>query len=337
MAGKYNGAIAKVAGIEKLIVEILGVEASYVEDYDRLQIRGDDRVQSRIDKNNAPKFMVERYTHQMGESTFPPIIVTADHIKVDGNTRDKAYAARGTRYIDALVIPIHWDSADIETRRRLEFLSERINNMNGLPLDLEEREKMVATMIAQGAPDEEIVSQVGLPLNKIIALRDRYKAAVRLERLGFESDSIPDGLLRTFGSGGTMKLDDDAYKGVIGIVQDAGIDKTNDVKALAASLNEIGTSEGRRERLARERVAREPEIAARASGQVVTALAGQLRGRLKFIVNNPAAAFVERNPEKIEEHVALIESAQQVLTQILALQVAATGSASARPETRPHH
>jgi hypothetical protein len=92
MPTKYNG--AKVAEIEKCIQALLGVEAEFTDRYDRLQIRGDDRVQSRIDKNNAPKFMVERYANQMGEFTFPPVIVTQDHVTVDGNTRVKARAQR---------------------------------------------------------------------------------------------------------------------------------------------------------------------------------------------------------------------------------------------------
>ena len=147
----HGGPMTKAAEIEKLIEAIVGVQAELDEHYDRLQIRTDDRVQSRIDKNSAPKFMVERYANQMGEYTFPPIVVTRDGLTVDGNTRNKAREVRNERYCSALVIPIDWNTADEATQQKLTLLSELINNMNGLPLFDEERSKMVINLISMGA------------------------------------------------------------------------------------------------------------------------------------------------------------------------------------------
>src|SRR6516162_8084197 len=136
---RMNGAStdAKASLVERLVQKILGIEVASVPDYDRLQIRASDRVQGRIDKNNAPAFMVERYAMQMGEFQFPPILLTSDHIIVDGNTRNKAYGKRNERHIAVQVIPIHWDTADHATKEKILFLSQVINNMNGLPLDKE--------------------------------------------------------------------------------------------------------------------------------------------------------------------------------------------------------
>jgi hypothetical protein len=76
MAQFNNSPAGKGAEISKTIETVLGVEPHFIAQFDRLQIRTDDRVQSRIDKNSAPKFMVERYANQMGEFHFPPIVIT---------------------------------------------------------------------------------------------------------------------------------------------------------------------------------------------------------------------------------------------------------------------
>jgi hypothetical protein len=86
---KFNSSRAgTVAEIEKSIGTVLGedVEMKMDPQFDRLKIRADDRVQSRIDKNTAPKMMV---ANQRGEFHFPPILLRSDHIIIDGNTRTR--------------------------------------------------------------------------------------------------------------------------------------------------------------------------------------------------------------------------------------------------------
>jgi hypothetical protein len=118
MTSINNNENGKTAEIQRVIELKLGVAAQFDPHYDRLRIRMDDRVQSRIDKNTAPKFMVERYAAQMSVFTFPPVVITSDGILVDGNTRTKAAAQRNDRYLPVLIVPIAWDTADAETRGR---------------------------------------------------------------------------------------------------------------------------------------------------------------------------------------------------------------------------
>jgi len=311
----------KAAQIEKVILAVLGdVEIKLESRFDRLQIRTDDRVQSRIDKNTAPKFMVERYANQMGEFTFPPILLTSDCIIIDGNTRNKAYATRNDRYIAVMVVQVEWDHADAPTRRKLLFLSELINNMNGLPLSDEEREKMAMTMLEQDAPDEEIVTKVGLSLKVVSELRDKYRAMTRLKSIGIdpEQEDLSDRTLRAFGKTRVMRLDEESYRGVAQLTVDAGL-KANEVKAAAAQLNEFKTAEMRRDYLERERQAREPEITARRRGETAINLAAHLRGRLKLLFDHPVSVFVEHNPERIDEYVELIDKSIEVLREIRGL------------------
>jgi hypothetical protein len=311
--------MTKTAEIERLIEAVVGVQADLDEHYDRLQIRTDDRVQSRIDKNSAPKFMVERYANQMGEYNFPPVIVTRDGITVDGNTRNKARELRNERYCAALVIPVDWDTADESMQQKILLLSELVNNMNGLPLFDEERNKMVTTMVAMGSSDQEISTKVGVSVKDVRELRDQHRASQRLKALGIDPNAFSARTLRAFGKQKVHSLDDRSYHGVAELTRDAGM-KGNEVKALAGSLAESGSDEMRRERLARERQAREPQITALQKGHTIGMHARELHKSLQFLLKHPIEAFIERNPEKIEDYLEALEAAQGRLREIIALQ-----------------
>src|SRR5262252_1555743 len=99
-----------------LIEAMLGLKPKLEADFDLTRIDPNERVQIRIDKNNAPKEMVTRFASQMTFSKFPPIVVTRDPKIVDGNTRYRARVERGERYAAALVIPVDYETADAETK-----------------------------------------------------------------------------------------------------------------------------------------------------------------------------------------------------------------------------
>jgi hypothetical protein len=327
---RYNGGNTKVPMIEKIISSVLGVDAEFEPHYDRLKIPTDTRVQSRIDKNNAPTSMVNRYANQMGEFDFPPIIVTKDAITVDGNTRVKAHAKRGDRYIPALVVPIAWEGADDATQRKLLYISELINNMNGLPLDDGERRKMAYTMIEEGAPDEDIVGKVGLTLASVRGLREKHKASQRLQQVGIDPKGPISEILRAFGKSNPQALDDTSFRDVAQLAVDAGL-KANEVNSLATSLAQTGSPELRQERLTRERQSRETQISARRTGQANPQLANQLRKKLQILFEHPLTVFLEHDPEKIQEHVEILAKAEEILGNVRAAQ--ANVQATVQPQT----
>jgi hypothetical protein len=313
---RYNGGNVKVPMIEKIIKDTLGVDADFEPQFDRLKIPADERVQSRIDKNNAPAHMVNRYANQMGEFDFPPVVLTKDGIKIDGNTRVAAHTKRGDRYIPALVIPVVWSEADATTRRKLLLISEMINNMNGLPLDDTERKKMARTMIEDGRADEDIVGKVGLNLNVVRELREKHKGRLRLSSLGVNADAghIVN-VLRAFGKPTAQDLDDTTFTKLAELTSDAGL-KSNEIGALATALAQQGSAELRSERLARERQARADQITALRTGQVVPKLAASLRKKLAALFEHPLTAFIEHDPELVQEHVDLLEKAEEILRNI---------------------
>ena len=271
MAPRSNGHGPQPTDVVALCLRFLGVEPILQPQYDRAQVRLLDRVQGRLDVNNAPAYMVKRYAELMREATFPPPLYTGDAVPVDGNTRTRAYEMRGVRYIPAYVLEgINYDGANEDTKRKLRLLSLAINARNGLALDERELLEFAAELMAAGASDEDIVGQTGVKLAKVTALRDRRRAAERLTHLGVNVDGLKltDTVLRAFGKPNPMRLDDDMFKGLVELAKDAGITKGGAISGIATAINELPTVESKRERLARERTALEPQILARQHGQV---------------------------------------------------------------------
>jgi hypothetical protein len=345
MANRFNGQPAQAADIPALCLQYVGVEPTLVEQYDRLQVQMQDRVQSRIDANNAPDYQVKRYAAMMSESHFPAPLVTKDNIPVDGNTRFKAHALRSTRYIQCWQLPISWHDADNGTKRKLLLLSLALNAMNGLPLDDEERLKYASNLISDGSSDEEIVGKTGLALSKITSLRDQERASERLIHMGVAvkdqqgNKLFPETVLRAFGKPAAMRLDDGDFKEVFQLSKEAGL-KGTAIASLATSINEAATPESRKERLARERQALQPQILALSHGHEHPMNTTRLRNALIMLCEKPITSFVEGNAEKAPEYVELIDKAIDKLTELRTLQISQptiAAQARAAQTGRPAH
>lgn len=319
----FNGQPAQGVDIIALCQQYVGVTPTLVPQYDRLQVRLQDRVQSRIDVNNAPDYMVKRYARLMSETRFPPPLYTEDGVPVDGNTRTKAHAERNTRYIEAYVLPIKANDADPAIQRKLRLLSLALNAMNGLPLDEVERLGYASELIQDNVSDEEIVGKTGLAMSKVMFLRDQQRARERLAHLGISvdgSNKLPETTLRALGKPTAMRLDDDAFKGIVNLTKDAGL-KGQGISALATSLNEAPTSELRRERLSRERQALEPQILARQHGQQHPMYTDKLRKTMELVLANPVSSFIEGNGEKAPGYVELLDKFLDKIAEVRDLQL----------------
>lgn len=332
----FNGQPAQAVDIVVLCQQYVGVEPVFVAQYDRLQVRMQDRVQSRIDQNNAPDFQVKRYANQMSESRFPPPLVTKDNIPVDGNTRFRAHALRSTRYIECWQLPISWDDADLTTKHKLLLLSLALNAMNGLPLDEIERLLYASELIRDNASDEEIVGKTGVSMSKVTSLRDQQRARERLTHLGINVTglNLPETTLRAFGKPAAMRLDDEAFKGVVNLARDAEL-RGQAISAIATSLNEATSSESRRERLARERQALEPQILALQHGQAHPMYTDRLRKTMELVIANPVTAFIEGNGEKAPGYLELLDKFLEKIAEIRDLQLSQPAIAAQAIQPQP--
>jgi hypothetical protein len=326
MATRSNGSTASSVDVVALCLKYVGVEPTLDPHYKRSQVRLLDRAQARIDKNNAPDHMVKRYAHQMGEGPFPPPLYTEDHVPVDGNTRTKAYALREENYIEAYILPIAWDTADLATKDKLIQLSLAINAKNGLPLDIAEMMKFAEMLIRSGHNDEDIVGNTGLASSKVAMLRAQLRAKDRLANLGHDV-KLPDTTLRAFGKPNAMRLDDESYNGLVHLTKDADL-KGNQINSLASALNEATSDISRRERLQHERQALQAKITAIQHGQLHPILTDKLRKMFELLSNNPITAFVEGDPERAAEYLDMLDQAITKLAEIQTLQQSQGASAA---------
>ena len=219
------------------------------------------------------------------------------------------------------MLPLKWETATPEIQRKLVLLSLAINTMNGKPLDEVELLKMAGGLIQEGDSDEEIVGKTGLPMSKVTSLRDTTKATERLNSVGLNPTTLglPSTTLRALGKPMAMSLDDEDYKAVATLAEEAGL-KGNQVNSLATSLKETGSPESRRERLARERQALQPQILGRAHGQEHPIYTARLRRTLELLRDSQITSFVEGNLELVPEYIELLDKSIERLGELRALQ-----------------
>lgn len=334
---RSNGQPSEPTDVVALCQRYLGVEPQLVAQYDRLHVQLQRRVQSRIDVNNAPDYMVQRYARLMSETRFPPPLYTEDGVPIDGNTRTRAYIERNVRYIEAYVLPIKALDADPMITRKLKLLSLALNAKNGLALDEAELVNYATELILDGVSDEEIVGQTGVKLSKVTSLRDRNRAADRLTTLGLNVEGLkmPETVLRAFGKPNAMRLDDDFYKAIVGLTKDAGITKAGAVSAMATAIHEAPTPETKQERLARERKALEPQILARENDQLHLPLTDWWRKAMDKILAHQVTSFIETNPEKAAEYVEKIDKVLDKIAEIRELQLSQPAIGAAQAAAQP--
>jgi hypothetical protein len=292
--------------------------------FDTTKIDPEGRVQVRIDKNNAPREMVERFAGQMAFSDFPPIVVTEDARIIDGNTRYKARLQRNERYTPALVVPVSWDKADNETKVRLEYLGLALNNSNGKALDRVERRRMVRDALALNMSTKQIATTVGFPTNVINNIRKEVEAEAKVALVGKEElidadkPVLRDAALRALGK--AVDLNNEPFAELAQLTADAGFN-ASEVAAMAASIRDTGSDQLGLERIERERDANAQRIADRKrGGNGYPPASRALRQRLGFIDAKDAQALVETNREKMDDHLAAIEAAIEKLTTAAELQ-----------------
>lgn len=318
MEHQFNGAFESADFNDPIsvIAAIVGVEPELVTDYDSVQLDPAERLQIRIDKNNAPKEMVQRFAAQMAIAQFPPIVVTADHHIVDGNTRYQARRLREERYFPAYVIPISYDSTDRPMQLRLLYLGHMLNNSAGKPLDRNERRVMVREAIVLGMNDRQISQTVGFKTTQIAAARHEVNAENRLGDLGVEqADTVRDASLRALGK--VVEFHDEPFKHLAELVRDAGLG-AREIGAVAASVKDAGSDSLALEVIARERAARAVQIADRARGGSGSPPAARLlRQRVGFITNREVEALVEHNTAEMAGHLEVVRQAIEILNQVV--------------------
>ena len=332
-AVRFNGDfrnIGTVTDVPNLIRGLLGVDAEVVEDFDLLQLDPDDRLQVRLDPNNAPAEMVNRFVHQMSFSQFPPPVVTKDNRMVDGNTRRKAFAIRETRFAPVMVIPISFDEADDDTKRRLVLLGLMLNNSNGKPLERAERKSLVKDALAVGMNNTQIAGISGFNMNQVAAMKREISGEELLEDLDVKPGNLKGSQLGAIGQ--HEDLEDERLEPMVKLAVDANLG-AKEIKALGVDVRRAGSDDDAKRivKQAREsNAARIKEVEKGGTGKPPAARG--LRQKLGFITARNAEAMVETNPNEMTEHLNTVEASIDILTKVRDLQVRAIRDAEKADE-----
>ena len=310
------------------IVEIERLGFKYTEEaqYDLSALSPKRRVQSREfdrDDHFAPKKEAERFSAQMASSTFPPIIATSDDWLVDGNTRTEARLIRKDGFHPAVVLNVEWATADDETKERLFALAMTVNSTNGRAPTAKERQAAVTNLIRLGWQNSQIVRALGVKPGTLPAARRRFQAVERLKRLDVPMDGITP-LLNQLGNADVLALNDEPYRRLVRLAQDAGF-KAAEVGEHAKAAKAKGSDEGALAYLAtvREELA-EQIISKDLTGSTKPPLARMLRQHLGFVVKygETPEKVVERNPEFADAHLQYLRDALRVLPLVISEQEA---------------
>src|SRR5215471_1061469 len=198
------------------------------------------RAQVRDSDNYVPAEAVDRYSVQMGESEFPPIIVTMDDYVVDGNTRRQASLKRKNRYFPAWVIQIKYETAPPEKRMQIEALAATMNSQNGQPLTLAERRRHCASLIKMNWKNEQIARALGIAVSQVTGIRQEADARARITAVGVRNGRLRPAVLRSLGRTAVLALNNTPYVELVRLAEDANL-KADEITTMAKAARETGS------------------------------------------------------------------------------------------------
>jgi len=307
------------------IVEIERLRFTYTEvgQFDLTQLDPSRRVQVREPQHYAPKDSVQRYAVQMGESIFPPIVVTSDGWIVDGNTRVGAKLFRKEKFSPAVVLDVAWRGSNTKQQDELVALAATLNATNGVPLTAKETREVASRLVSLGWKTEEIGRAIGLKAASVTQVKREIAAAAKLRRVGLDPNGAMRGAsLRALGSLGVLELNDVPFKELATLSADAGLN-AGEITGLAKEMKETGSDEGAIDRAHAVRT----ELGDRIKDQELTGVSKppvsrQLRQHLGFVTKfeGHEQELIETNPEVGEAHIEALTKAVAVLSAVLEMQ-----------------
>lgn len=303
-------------------IERLGFTFTEVAQYALEELDPKRRVQVRESEHYAPKDQVERYAIQMGESQFPPIIVTEDAYIVDGNTRVGAKLLRGEKFFPAIILDVAYGSATDKEKYLLDALAATLNAQNGQPLTPRERRTIVERLLRLDWKNEQIGRAIGVGIAAVTEVKQEMDAVARLRRVGVDNGHLKGASLRALGKKPVQVLNDEPFKDLASLAEQARLNAT-EIVTFAKQAKETGSDDGARQVVASLRTEMEDRIREQAlTGASKPPVARQLRQHLGFITKftDDAQTLVETNPDVMPQHIAALESAIAVLQSVLEAQ-----------------
>lgn len=304
-------------------IERLGFGWTEVADFDLTRLDTDRRVQVRDISHYAPKESVERYAVQMGESAFPPIVVTSDDWIVDGNTRVGARLLRKEKFCSAIMLDVVWKGASRKQQNELHALAATLNASNGQPLTGKETREVAARLAELGWKTEQIGRAIGLKASSVTQVKKEIEAAAKMKRVGLDPNgSVRGPSLRALGAKEVLALNDVPFKELAGLARDAGLN-ASEIMGAAKEAKATGSDEGAIGVMTKLRT----ELGDRIREKKLTGVgkppvSRQLRQHLGFVTKFAGREheLIETDPKVNVTHVEALTAALAVLGEVLKLQ-----------------
>lgn len=304
-------------------IERLGFGWTEVADFDLTRLSVERRIQVREVTHYAPKDAVERYAIQMGETAFPPIVVTADDWIIDGNTRVGAKLRRKEKFSPAIVLDVAFQGASRKQENLLHGLAATLNAQNGVPLTAKEVRAVAQRLVEMGWKTEEIGRAIGLAPGGVTQVKKEIEAATKLKRVGLDPNGAVKGpSLRALGAKDVVSLNDVPFRELAKLATDAGLN-ASEIGATAKEARATGSDTGAVDVMTKLRTELGDRIQERRlTGVGKPPVSRQLRQHLGFVTKfaGREQELIETDPKVNETHIEALTSAVAVLTAVLGMQ-----------------
>lgn len=305
-------------------IERLGFSCTEVAEYEIEALDYNRRVQVREEGHYNPRELVERYAVQMGETAFPPIVVTNDGWIVDGNTRVEARKRiRKEKFSPALVLDVSWATATPKQKRYLNILAGTLNANSGLALTAKEARELAADMIKEGFKAEQIGRAIGMKAAGVTQVKKEIDAAEKLKRVGLDTNgSLKGASLRALGAKDVLALNDAPYRELATLAADAGFN-ASEITSTAREIKATGADDSATKMLGDLRLElndriRERELTGVGKPPVSRQLRQALGNVTKFVGREHE--LIETDPNVSVKHIETLKLAIAVLSEVLRLQ-----------------
>jgi hypothetical protein len=305
-----------------LEIERLGFDWHEEAQFDLALLSKDRRVQVREVEHYAPKAQVAQYAVQMGQTPFPPIIVSKNNWLVDGNTREEARVMRKEKYTAAIIIDADFTGKGGKVDARFHALAATLNQTGGQRLTPAEAKAAAKKILSvEGWKPEQISRAVGIKGSLVSQVKRELAAEGKFAKVGFNGKLSPV-VVRAFGSDLLTGLNDVPFKKLAELAVDANLgakevtDIAKEMKATGSDAGMIGHVDAKRA----EMVERIKEHALLGNGK--PAPSSMLRRSLGMVVKYLAtpSSLVEYSPAAMQDHFNAVKAAVDVLQRVLELQ-----------------
>lgn len=297
----------------------LGLEYNYVPQYNLDQANG-HHVQNRDETNVAPAANVEALRIGfLNGTTYPPIVMTADHYTVDGNTRIAAARKANRHDHPAIVLTLAYENAPAEVQGLIRALAALLNVQHGQRLTPAEVRMHVRNMVSLGWQHEQVARMLSVSTRRVSDFAYALKAEEKLNRIDIDTSTWPQPRLTALGREADT-LNNEPFRRIATLANEAGLTQV-EIRRLAAAARAVGSDDLARMVLDSAEENYHPRVVQRGlTGGTGMTIAHQLRMRLGWITAREPGDLIERYGDSAESHVEAIRATIDILSRTLEAQ-----------------